>query len=199
MAEILLNCSIIGLNDASVFSVRILPSETVDFMKKAIKKEKEPELNHIAADRLVIRKVSDPYSPFLVCSDTIRLQLKNPLPTEEIIKSLAPIDILDADNLDPVKKLSRYFPEAPVEEMIHLVVQVPSGEHQACTTSHTARVVPMSSPTLISRRLSAAYFILGISPSTSQSSNQSEPHVLGKFRRPARPNLVNYNVVLQSD
>ena len=36
-------------------------------------------------------------------------------------------EVPNADKLDPVKRLSRYFPEPPVEEMIHLVVQLPLG------------------------------------------------------------------------
>jgi len=42
------------------FLVDIPLSKTVDHLKKAVKKEKEPTLNHIAADQLEIWKVSDP-------------------------------------------------------------------------------------------------------------------------------------------
>jgi hypothetical protein len=58
--EILLNCSILGHNVRNVFLVDILHSRTVGHLKGAIKKEKEPTLNHIAADQLEIWKVSDP-------------------------------------------------------------------------------------------------------------------------------------------
>jgi len=53
-------CWIVGLDDANAFPVDILLSKTVGHLKKAIKKEKEPILNHIAADQLEIWKVSDP-------------------------------------------------------------------------------------------------------------------------------------------
>jgi len=57
MAEISLACWILGLDDANHFLVDILLSKTVDHLKKAIKKEKSPILNHIAADQLEIWKV----------------------------------------------------------------------------------------------------------------------------------------------
>jgi len=59
LAEISLACWILGLDDANHFLVDILLSKTVDHLKKAIKKEKDPILNHIAADQLEIWKVGD--------------------------------------------------------------------------------------------------------------------------------------------
>jgi hypothetical protein len=56
-----LNCLVLG-DDISawrVFPVRIAKSETVGGLKKAIKKEKEPEFDDYAADRLDLWKVSD--------------------------------------------------------------------------------------------------------------------------------------------
>jgi Crinkler effector protein N-terminal domain len=50
-----LNCSV--LKGDSVFSVKIPKSGSVDGLKKAIKKEKEPEFDHVAADRIEIWKV----------------------------------------------------------------------------------------------------------------------------------------------
>ena len=143
--EISLNCWILGLDKANRFSVDVPLSKTVDRLKKAIKKEKEPTLNHIAADQLEIWKVSDPRSILAVtnvCNDATRLQLRNPLRSGDIAKTLGKINpgkgIPNANQLDPVRKLSRYFLETPVEEMIHLVVQVPrSGEYQLYTLSCT--------------------------------------------------------------
>jgi hypothetical protein len=60
MAEsILLNCSILGPDVERVFPVEILLSKTVANLKAAIKQEKQPELDHIAADKLDIWKVSE--------------------------------------------------------------------------------------------------------------------------------------------
>jgi len=47
-----LNCSVLGGDDGRVFSVKIAKSATVDGLKKAIRKEKEPEFDYAAADRL---------------------------------------------------------------------------------------------------------------------------------------------------
>jgi len=51
-------CSVIGLNDENVFSVDIHRSKTVHHLKKAVKKEMEPKLNHLAANELEIWKVN---------------------------------------------------------------------------------------------------------------------------------------------
>ena len=58
--EISLCCWIIGLDNANLFPVDIAPSKTVGHLKKLIKKEKEPELDHLAADRLDVWKVKHP-------------------------------------------------------------------------------------------------------------------------------------------
>jgi hypothetical protein len=60
MAEISLNCWILGLDNTNVFPVDILPSKTVGHLKDAIKKQKENTLNHIDAHQLDIWQVSDP-------------------------------------------------------------------------------------------------------------------------------------------
>jgi len=62
MAEILLNCWILG--GTTSFPVEILPSENIGQLKDAIKKKKEPVLNHIAADQLEIWKVNDPRTAY---------------------------------------------------------------------------------------------------------------------------------------
>ena len=56
--QFLLHCSL-AHDVKHIFPVEILPSKTVGQLKIQIKKEKEPELDHIAADKLVIYKASD--------------------------------------------------------------------------------------------------------------------------------------------
>jgi len=55
------------------------------------------------------------------------LQLPNPLSSDEIAEKLVGVvdgvEIPGALLLEPMKRLSYYFPEAPVEEKLHLVVQ----------------------------------------------------------------------------
>ena len=124
--ELSLNCWIEGLDNANAFLVDILSSKTIGHLKGAIKQKKDPVLNHIDADQLEIWKVSDRamQPPLPICNDTTRLQLRNPLRSGEIAKTLDK-GIPDADELDPVQKLSRYFLETPVEEMVHLIVRLP--------------------------------------------------------------------------
>jgi hypothetical protein len=54
-----LNCWVLGNDRQRVFSVEIAKTKTVDGLKKAIKKEKEPEFDDYAADRLDLWKVRD--------------------------------------------------------------------------------------------------------------------------------------------
>jgi hypothetical protein len=68
-------------------------------------------------------------------NDATRLQLSKPLRSCDIAKTLGKIgagaggEVPNADKLnDPVKRLSRYFSEPPVEDMIHLIVQLPPSE-----------------------------------------------------------------------
>ena len=58
--EISLACWILGFNDSNPFMVGVLPSKTVDHLKKAIKKENERTLSGIDAHELEIWKVSQP-------------------------------------------------------------------------------------------------------------------------------------------
>ena len=71
-AESSLACWIVGLDDANAFPVDILLSKTVGHLKKAIKKEKEPIFNHIAADQLEIWKASDPVRSVPAIADAKR-------------------------------------------------------------------------------------------------------------------------------
>ena len=57
---ILLNCSIIGPDVDNAFPVEISRDKTVGTLRKAIKEEKTPKLDHIAADELVVWKVGHP-------------------------------------------------------------------------------------------------------------------------------------------
>jgi hypothetical protein len=57
--ELSLTCWIPGLENANAFTIYVPRSKTVDHLKDAIKKKKEPILNHVAADQLEIWKVGD--------------------------------------------------------------------------------------------------------------------------------------------
>jgi len=57
MTEFLLNCFVLGDDEERVFSVKISRNDNVGILKKLIKKEKSPHLNHIAASDLDLWKV----------------------------------------------------------------------------------------------------------------------------------------------
>ena len=57
--EILLNCLILGPDVGRSFPVDILRGRTVGHLKRAIKDNKAPDLDHIAPDKLDLWKVSD--------------------------------------------------------------------------------------------------------------------------------------------
>ena len=76
-----------------------------------------------------------------VCHDTTRLQLRNPLRSRDVAKTLGEINadkgIPNADELDAEEDLFHYFSEPPVKRRIHLIVRLHSSEYppyaESCT------------------------------------------------------------------
>lgn len=114
-----LNVYVIGLG--SSFPVPFVISDGVGILKKAIKTEKEPDLDHIAADRLELYKPA----PAVVDND------------DDILQKTAPESIRDANKLvPPSRPLSDFFqPPLPTKE-IHVVVKLPVGFGQGACSSH---------------------------------------------------------------
>ena len=56
-SSIALLYAILGPDIGSPLSIKISPDDYVGELKKAIKKEKEPDLDHVAADKLGLYKV----------------------------------------------------------------------------------------------------------------------------------------------
>ncbi|KAF8946563.1 hypothetical protein BGZ46_005756, partial [Entomortierella lignicola] len=102
-SPVLLNC--IVEKESSSFSVEILSSKNVGALKDAIKKKKEPRLNHIAADELILKLSPD--------GGVTKKGLEKL--TESSLK------VLD----DELQELSTYFPEKPAKNLIHIVVKLP--------------------------------------------------------------------------
>jgi hypothetical protein len=96
-----LNCWVLGDGAGQVFSVKIASTESVIALKKAIKDEKMVALQHIDADALTLWKVSIPVDDGF--EEKVKLQ----------------------DELLPVKRLSRLFPNQPDDQDLHIVVQFP--------------------------------------------------------------------------
>ncbi|KAF8230515.1 hypothetical protein L208DRAFT_121499 [Tricholoma matsutake] len=107
-------CWILNKSD-SPFSVEIGKSKTVDHLKKAIKKEKEPELDHLAAPSLDIWKLSSP-----IHSSEVSEQLRH---------AQSPQDIAGCVELDPLDELSEHFSSPPYRH-VHIVVQLPPPSRQ---------------------------------------------------------------------
>jgi hypothetical protein len=99
-----LNCFVLGDDLKKVFTVKIEKTENVSILKKLIKEEKAPHLDHVAASDLQLWNVSIP-----VNGDA-----------DERLKSI--------NNLEPLGallRLSDVFP--PVEEShLHVLVQAPT-------------------------------------------------------------------------
>jgi len=98
-----LNCFVLGCDSSEVFTVEILKTKNVSILKRLIKEEQSPRLNHVAASELILSQVSLPVDDDL----------------EESLKriDLAPLKALLA--------LSQVFPHVE-ENRLHIVVQAPT-------------------------------------------------------------------------
>jgi Crinkler effector protein N-terminal domain len=99
-------CIVVGGNTS--FSVKISPDETVDDLKKKIKKEKEHDFAGFDADRLTLYLVNLPDD------DDLAKNVKQPLTIEP---------------LTPLKKMTKQvedlLPRGPTKERVHILVQTP--------------------------------------------------------------------------
>lgn len=81
------------------------------------------------------------------------MQLPDPISNDDIVKTLGEVldgaNIPDAVRLNPMEKLSYYFPGAPVGGKLHLIIQVPAGEHRPATPSCPA---PLTLHPFVQRR-----------------------------------------------
>jgi hypothetical protein len=102
-------CLVHGEPASKAFSVKVQKNDTVDDLKKLIKREKHPRFEDIAADELNLWAVSVPVD------DTTAL------------KELALENNKDKgiQELHPVKKISKVFPDEPPDEHIHVIVVPP--------------------------------------------------------------------------
>src|SRR5258708_3115374 len=101
-----LNCWVLGDDPSHIFPIEIAESKTVGGLKKAIKEEKKPEFDHVAADSLDLWKVS--------------------IPDDRNLKeNIGKLDFDDEQPLSPMAKLSKVFADAPEEMHLHIVVRVP--------------------------------------------------------------------------
>ncbi|KIL56169.1 hypothetical protein M378DRAFT_201035 [Amanita muscaria Koide BX008] len=108
MSELSINCFVLGGDSSEVFTVEIPKTKNVSILKRRIKEEQSPRLNHVAASDLIAWKVS--------------------LPVDIITPELTVDDIETCQKaqLHSVKKVSSIFGETLVDEHVHILVQVPT-------------------------------------------------------------------------
>ncbi|KXS10961.1 hypothetical protein M427DRAFT_36429 [Gonapodya prolifera JEL478] len=104
-STITLACLLLGENVP--FEASIDPSSSVNTLKKVIKAELTPKLSEIAANDLKLWKVDVPYAA--------RASI-----TEDTLK--------EEGVMEPLKKISFYFPDQGSEEHIRVVVRRPQEE-----------------------------------------------------------------------
>ena len=102
--SITLLCLVKGNTTASAFAVDIDREKLVSHLKDAIKAKKAPEFDNFPADKLRLWKVQIPGD-----HDD---QLRN-------------LILQDNEELSAIRKISKYFPDSPPEEHIHVLVSPP--------------------------------------------------------------------------
>jgi len=107
-------CIIIG--ETTPFSVKIDQTESVDDLKKSVKKEKVDILDAFAADQLTLYKIH---------VDTIKTTYTTVV--QDISQDLS--NTQKVTQLDPMDELSEVFGTmGPPKEKIHILVERPAGE-----------------------------------------------------------------------
>src|ERR1044071_3568431 len=102
--SITLLCLVKGNTLANAFSVKISRDEPVSELKKAIKAEKQNDFAGVDTDKLRLWKKEIPDDQ------------------NDLLSSLT---LNDRDELLATKKISKYFPDSPPEEHIHVIVKLP--------------------------------------------------------------------------
>ena len=108
--SITLLCLVKGNTTANAFPVDIEKDQLVGHLKKAIKAEKQNDFAGVDADKLRLWKV--PIS-------------------DDHVDPLNNLSLEDSDELLAIRKISKYFPDSPPEEHIHVLVSPP----ESTTTS----------------------------------------------------------------
>ena len=102
--SITLLCLVKGNTLANAFSVKISREEPISELKKAIKAEKQNDFAGVDADKLRLWKKEIPDDQ------------------DDLLSNLT---LNDGDELLATKKISKYFPDSPPEEHIHVIVKLP--------------------------------------------------------------------------
>ena len=105
-----LNCFVLGDDPSCVFPVKIAATESVGTLRKLIKDEKKPELDHVAAGSLRLWNVSIPVDESF--GDSLK-------------KTLGKRGLPENGQLSAVTRLSKIFREQPDDGQLHIVIKHP--------------------------------------------------------------------------
>ncbi|KAF9962758.1 hypothetical protein BGZ65_008103 [Modicella reniformis] len=124
MADLTLYCLVDGEPTSRAFPVKIAAAKTVGQLKEAIRAEKSPEFDDIAADRLTLWKVSIPSTP-------VRQITLSGLNETDVKMELTPTDELS----EHIKKKS--LPK----KAVHIIVQRPPQDQLTKSTSVSLGII----------------------------------------------------------
>ena len=111
-----LNCLVVGDVPDRIFTVKIPKTENVSILKKLIKEEKAPHLDHVAASDLDLWQVS--------------------FPIDDLETELGNINLSRYPKLSPPsKKLTTFFTDA-ADECLHVIAKVPGTSRQFSLLNH---------------------------------------------------------------
>jgi hypothetical protein len=97
-----LNCFVQGDDRNQVFSIEIPNNKPISALKKAIKEEQKPTLDHVTADSLQLWKVSIPVD-------------------NNSRETLSQIVLRDEEAVSPVKRLTDVFSDRPKQGDLHVI------------------------------------------------------------------------------
>ncbi|KAF9944278.1 hypothetical protein BGZ65_012309, partial [Modicella reniformis] len=100
-------CLVDGEATSNAFSVKIALSDTVDDLKEAIKTKKSPRFDDVAADELILWRVSHP----VIAANKHQSVLLRAIDSQT--------------ELDPTDDISDVFAGKPPKKIIHIIVQRP--------------------------------------------------------------------------
>ncbi|KAF9321320.1 hypothetical protein BG003_002501 [Podila horticola] len=113
-------CLVDGQSTKQTWSIKALPADTVDDLKKAVKAAQAPNFDHVAAGELHLRKVNIENDPE---SDTVPVNIKN----------------VKYRELKPMDTVAEIYPQGTERKVVQLVVMKPvpkpdvgRGESRTC-------------------------------------------------------------------
>ena len=101
-----LNCWIISEDPGHIFPVELQATKTMGALKKVIKEEKRPALDHVPTDTLTLWTVSVPAD-------------------KDLEEKLEKLNLEGKRPLQPLMKLSSLFADQPVDDHLNIIVKAP--------------------------------------------------------------------------